>query len=173
VYLPRPPALAVAFALFAAGGAGCRADSTDSPAPAAPEPPETQPASAAPLPARFTGAAARIIEAARADQVSYRRLQELCDRIGHRSAGTPSYDRAAAWAVEQLKALGMSNPRLENVPINRWERGRESLTLLAPGGPRAIPMLGLARASARRRRGSRARSSSSATSTSWSGSRTR
>ena len=130
----RPHALFAAFALASAvAGAGCGA--------ATPEPPPKPPA--APLPARFTEAAARIIEAARADEASYRRLQELCDRVGHRSAGTPGYDRAVAWSLEQLKAIGLANPRAENVPINRWERGRESLTLLTPGGPRAIPMLGL------------------------------
>ncbi|MCU0254986.1 MAG: hypothetical protein MUE47_10680, partial [Acidobacteria bacterium] len=111
----RSHCLITAFALASAvAAAGCSA--------ATPEPPP-KPA-AAPLPPRLTEAAARIVQAARADEASYRRLQELCDRVGHRSAGTPSYDRAAAWAVEQLKAFGMSNPRLENVPINRWERGR-------------------------------------------------
>ena len=143
MFPPSRKAIVVTLALLAVPGAGCRADSPGTPARTAPEPPD-KPA-AAPLPARITNAAARIIEAARADEVSYRRLQELCDRIGHRSAGTPSYDRAAAWSVEQLAAIGLANPRLENVPINRWERGRESLTLVTPGGPRAIPMLGLGR----------------------------
>ncbi|MCU0222811.1 MAG: M20/M25/M40 family metallo-hydrolase [Acidobacteria bacterium] len=133
MFRPGPGAVVALGLLFATGGAGCGA--------ATPEPPP-KPA-AAPLPARFTEAATRIVQAARADEASYRRLQELCDRIGHRSAGTPSYDRAAAWSVEQLKASGMADPRLEEVPINRWERGRESLALLTPGGPRAIPMLGL------------------------------
>jgi len=136
VFRPGPGAIIAALALLLGTGGGCRAS--------APEPPEKA-APQAPLPPRFAGAATRIIEAARADEASYRRLQELCDRIGHRSAGTPSYDRAATWAVEQLQAFGMSNPRLESVPINRWVRGRESLTLLTPGGPRPIPMLGLGR----------------------------
>jgi len=135
VFPPGQKVLVAAFAMLFAT-AGCPA--------ASPEPPE-KPAQQAPLPARFTDAAARIIEAARKDEASYRRLQELCDRIGHRSAGTPSYDRAAAWSVEQMRAFGMTNPRLEDVPINRWTRGRESLTLLTPGGPRPIPMLGLGR----------------------------
>jgi len=121
--------------LLTVGGLSCRADS----APSAPA--ESTPL----LPERLQEAASAIVDAARRDDVSYRRLEELCDRIGGRPAGSAAYDRAAAWSVEQLKAIGLENPRLENVTINRWERGRESATLVSPGGPRPLAMLGLGR----------------------------
>lgn len=58
-------------------------------------------------------------------------LATLCDEIGARPAGSDAVHRAAAWAGEELRALGLS-VALEEVPLDVWLRGEERLVMLAP-----------------------------------------
>ncbi|RMG43843.1 MAG: peptidase M28 family protein [Acidobacteria bacterium] len=87
----------------------------------------------------------RIVGAARADDRAMERLSGLCDGIGPRLAGSVAFDRAVEWAFDELRADGLDRVALETVRIPVWERGEESLTLLEPGPPRRLPILGLGR----------------------------
>ncbi len=69
-------------------------------------------------------------------------LVYLCDRIGHRLAGSPQLDEAVAWAAERMKRGGLANVRTEEVMVPKWVRGDESLHMLEPVA-RELPMLGL------------------------------
>jgi carboxypeptidase Q len=51
-------------------------------------------------------------------------LEELTDSIGGRLAGSPAYDRAAAWAAAKFRSYGIQDVRLEPFTIpNGWQRG--------------------------------------------------
>jgi hypothetical protein len=57
---------------------------------------------------------------------------ELADRAGPRLAGSPGDALARAWAVERMKALGLSDVREEPVAVPRWERGPLSVEVVSP-----------------------------------------
>ena len=75
-------------------------------------------------------------------QGAYSDLAWLCDRIGHRLAGSPQLDQAIAWAQGRLKDAGLTNVHAEPVMVPHWVRGRESAELLLPT-PHRINLLGL------------------------------
>ena len=75
-------------------------------------------------------------------QGAYSDLAWLCDRIGHRLAGSPQLDQAIAWTQGRLKAAGLTNVHAEPVLVPHWARGRESAELLLPT-PHRINLLGL------------------------------
>ena len=83
-----------------------------------------------------------MIDAALADQGGYDKLSYLCDRIGNRLAGSPSLDKAIAWAAVQMKKDGLENVVTPRVKAPHWVRGRESASLLEPVD-RPLTMLGL------------------------------
>ena len=86
--------------------------------------------------------ARRIVAAAEAGNDGWRKLEQLCDDVGHRLSGSPSLDRAIDWAAAALAADGHENVRKQPVMIPKWVRGAESVEMLAPL-PIDIPMLGL------------------------------
>jgi hypothetical protein len=86
--------------------------------------------------------AGRIVGACLADVDGMEKLTYLCDRIGHRLAGSASLNRAIAWAADTMRADGLRNVATPAVKVPVWIRGRESVTLLAPE-TRELPMLGL------------------------------
>lgn len=73
---------------------------------------------------------------------AYADLAWLCDRIGHRLAGSPQLDQAIAWAQTRLKAAGLVNVHAEPVMVPHWVRGEESAELLLPA-PHRLNILGL------------------------------
>lgn len=85
--------------------------------------------------------AQRIITAALEGNDAWRKLEELCDGIGHRLSGSESLERAIDWAVGTLQKDGME-ARREAVAVTRWVRGRESAEMIEPRRE-AIAMLGL------------------------------
>jgi carboxypeptidase Q len=87
-------------------------------------------------------AAARIVEAAMADDTGWQRLAWLSDRIGHRLSGSPQLEAAIAWAVEEMRRDGFDDVRAEKVMVPKWVRGAESASLLAPVA-RDLVVLGL------------------------------
>jgi carboxypeptidase Q len=87
-------------------------------------------------------AAARLIEAARADRFAWNRIAELTDTFGHRLSGSAQLEAAIRWAAEEMKKDGLENVRLEPVMVPHWVRGRESAVLVDPG-PAELAMLGL------------------------------
>jgi carboxypeptidase Q len=102
---------------------------------------------AAALPAQnltdsYRKTASALIDAALEDQDGYEKLTYLCDRIGNRLAGSPSLDKAIAWATEQMKRDGLSNVVTQRVKAPHWVRGAESASLVEPV-TRPLTILGL------------------------------
>jgi hypothetical protein len=59
-------------------------------------------------------------------------VRELTD-MGPRLTGTPGLERAAAWAVQQLRAAGVDDVRLEPFTIaDGWQRERAAGRIVAP-----------------------------------------
>jgi carboxypeptidase Q len=86
--------------------------------------------------------AARIIAGGRERNDSYKKLQELCDDIGHRLSGSPQLDLAIEWAQRTMRADGQENVRADEVKVRKWVRGAESCDLISPRAEK-IGMLGL------------------------------
>lgn len=66
------------------------------------------------------------------DKESWAFVQELCNTIGPRPAGSDNEKKAAAWAEARLKGLGLSNVRIESTPMKAWRRGPAAAKLVAP-----------------------------------------
>ncbi|MFT7518721.1 MAG: carboxypeptidase Q [Kiritimatiellia bacterium] len=77
-----------------------------------------------------------------AGPTTWERMEELCDGIGHRLAGTPMLEAAVDWAADHMQRDGLANVKKEPVEVSHWSRGEESLRLLGDH-PRPLPMLGL------------------------------
>lgn len=58
--------------------------------------------------------------------------QVLADVIGPRMVGTPSYDVAGDWAIEQFADWGVSAERHEYGTWRGWDRGISHIDLIAP-----------------------------------------
>ena len=86
--------------------------------------------------------AARLIQAARADDFAWRRLAELTDTYGSRLSGSDNLERAVSWAAEAMRRDGLENVRTEPVMVPRWVRGRESAEIIDPARHQ-LAMLGL------------------------------
>jgi len=60
-------------------------------------------------------------------------LRELTDQFGGRLTGTPSYNRAAQWAAEQFRNMGVSDVKLESFTLqNGWDRGWAKARIVSP-----------------------------------------
>jgi carboxypeptidase Q len=59
-------------------------------------------------------------------------LQQLCKDVGARPAGSAGDAKAAAWAVDQMRQLGLQNVRAESFALRVWQRGAASARLIAP-----------------------------------------
>ena len=70
-------------------------------------------------------------------------VRGLTMAAGARPAGSEGYEKAVAWAVEHMKAIGLQNVRTEPVTTPHWERGAEHAELLgATEKPLAVAALG-------------------------------
>lgn len=97
--------------------------------------------------------AAKLRDAALADNLSYRLLESLTTEVGARMAGTPADARAVAWAEARFKALGFDKVWKEAVTFPTWKRGVEQAEIVTPyphtlavtalGGSVATPAGGL------------------------------
>lgn len=86
----------------------------------------------------------RILESTIEDNDGYKKMQELCDGIGHRLSGSPQLTQAIHWAADSMREDGQENVRIEPVMVPHWVRGSESLVMTQPR-PATIAMLGLGR----------------------------
>ncbi|KAJ1680135.1 hypothetical protein EV182_000613 [Spiromyces aspiralis] len=82
------------------------------------------------------------------NSVAWDRLAEMTDLYGHRMTGSEGYDRSAEWILQVARSEDGLAAVAENVTVNVWERGHESLQLLTrtrPGnnGTVDLPVLGL------------------------------
>lgn len=76
--------------------------------------------------------AAALRDEALNDHVAWDITEGLTTEIGPRLAGTEAEARARAWAVERLKALGFTNPRIETFDMPVWVRGEEKAEIVSP-----------------------------------------
>jgi len=91
---------------------------------------------------QYRATADKLIQAAMADTDGYNRLTYLCYRIGNRLSGSAGLERAIAWSVEQMKAVGLSNVQVISTKVPHWVRNSESARLVAPLD-KPLHMLGL------------------------------
>ena len=86
--------------------------------------------------------ASRLIGAALTDDGGWRKLEYLCDRIGHRIDGSPALTKAIDWVAGEMRREGLSNVQTPLVKVPNWVRGQESARLLEPVDA-PVSMLGL------------------------------
>ncbi len=82
--------------------------------------------------ATYRDQAARLIGEAIVSNHAYDNLEYLCDRIGNRLSGSTALEEAVQWAADLMKREGLSNVRLEEVPVPVWVRGAESARIVTP-----------------------------------------
>ena len=76
--------------------------------------------------------ARKIIAAALENEEGMKKLEYLCDRIGHRLSGSEAFLKAVAWSAQQMIEGGLENVATPKVKIPHWERGQESAEIVAP-----------------------------------------
>jgi hypothetical protein len=76
--------------------------------------------------------ASRLIGAALTDTEGWKKLEYLCDRIGHRLSGSPQLEEAIRWAAAEMRREGLDNVQTPPVKVPHWVRGRESAEIVAP-----------------------------------------
>ncbi len=87
---------------------------------------------------------AAIVAEAQANSQVAALFYELTDDLGPRLSGSPSYDRAARWAMERFRAFGLTNAVLEPFAFGRgWTLQGLTVELLEP---RYMPLIGYAEA---------------------------
>ena len=86
--------------------------------------------------------AQRLIDAAMAGQTGWKRLEYLCDSIGHRLSGSTGMARSIEWALSEMKEDGLEGVAAPEVMVPHWVRGEESARLISPWET-DLPMLGL------------------------------
>src|SRR5580698_2239751 len=91
---------------------------------------------------QYRDTADKLIKAAMADHDGYDRLAYLCYRIGNRLSGSAGLERAIAWSVEQMKAVGLSNVQVIPAKVPHWVRNAESARMITPL-EKSLHMLGL------------------------------
>ncbi|HET7452389.1 MAG TPA: M20/M25/M40 family metallo-hydrolase [Thermoanaerobaculia bacterium] len=81
----------------------------------------------------FPAAAPGLIGGALTSATGEESLRYLTDRVGPRLTGTPEASRAIAWAVEQMRAIGLANVHTEPFTLRRgWMRGTASFSITEP-----------------------------------------
>ena len=76
--------------------------------------------------------AARLRDAGLADGEAWRLVQQLCNEVGSRAAGSPGDAKAVAWAQQMLRGLKLQQVRADAISLRVWQRGPASAQLVAP-----------------------------------------
>lgn len=74
----------------------------------------------------------RLQEAALKGSGAYEILESLTTEVGPRLVGSANDDRAVAWALAKLKALGFENVHSEPFTAQKWIRGVETAEIVSP-----------------------------------------
>lgn len=101
------------------------------PPPAAPAAPETDPDAAL---------IRRLFDAALDGSPTYDQLRELTEQFPGRLSGSPAYDGAAVWARDLLARLGATRTELQPVMVPHWERGAPESVRLLPSAAGAAAL---------------------------------
>jgi carboxypeptidase Q len=86
------------------------------------------------FPALSVSASARDtpLEAGLKDDVAWDIVEGMTTEVGQRQGGTEAEARARTWSVAKLKALGLTNARVEEFQMPTWVRGEETAHVTAP-----------------------------------------
>jgi hypothetical protein len=76
--------------------------------------------------------AARLRDLGLADGEAWRLVQQLCNEVGARPAGSAGDAKAVAWAQAAMQRLRLNNVRAEALPVRVWQRGPASARLVGP-----------------------------------------
>jgi carboxypeptidase Q len=88
--------------------------------------------------AAMATALGRIRDAGLGDDWAYRRLADLCDKIGARMSGSRQADAAVEQIAAALRATGL-DVTLQPVKVPHWVRGEESAEMIEyPGRPSGV-----------------------------------
>jgi len=77
-------------------------------------------------------------QAGLADGQAWALVQQLCNEVGARPAGSAGDAKAAIWAQAAMKRLGLQNVRAESFGLKVWQRGTASARLVSP---QAMPLV--------------------------------
>jgi hypothetical protein len=104
---------------------------------------QTQPSSAASLPATVQSALDRLRTQALASDNAHDIVESLTTEVGPRLAGSSAEARARDWAVAMLRAQRFDNVRVETFDIPYWRAIRQHAEIAAPAAqPLAVAALG-------------------------------
>ncbi|MBS1549115.1 MAG: M20/M25/M40 family metallo-hydrolase [Bacteroidetes bacterium] len=81
-------------------------------------------------PTEFRGISDEIL----ANGKAYEQLRELTQNIGPRFSGSKALVKAENWAEKKLKESGATKVWKQEVPVNVWDRGQESLEIKIANG---------------------------------------
>lgn len=73
-----------------------------------------------------------LAKSAEQDQIGYNLVESLTTKIGPRLAGSEAEARARQWALDELKALGFNNVRIETFEVPLWQREIERAAIISP-----------------------------------------
>lgn len=76
--------------------------------------------------------AERLRDAGLSDSAAWRLVQQLCNEVGARPAGSAGDAKAVAWAQQALRGLKLQQVRADAIPLRVWQRGPASARLVAP-----------------------------------------
>lgn len=78
------------------------------------------------------------------EQQAYKWLDQLCNEIGSRLAGSANDKKAVIWAVEELSSIGLDSVWTQEVEVPKWVRGKEEASIkeFVKEYPLAITALG-------------------------------
>jgi SAM-dependent methyltransferase len=82
--------------------------------------------------------AARLRDLGLADGTAWALVQQLCNEVGARPAGSAGDAKATAWAQAAMRRLGLQNVRAESTPLRVWQRGPAAARLVSP---QALPLV--------------------------------
>jgi hypothetical protein len=82
--------------------------------------------------------AAKLRELGLADGQAWALVQQLCNEVGARPAGSAGDAKAAIWAQAAMRRLGLQNVRAEATALRVWQRGPAAARLV---GPVALPLV--------------------------------
>jgi carboxypeptidase Q len=87
-------------------------------------------------------AANSLRERALSDATGWQLVESLTTEVGARPAGSAGDKAAIAWAVREMRRLGLANVRTMEVLVPHWIRGESELTILSPSN-QVMPSIAL------------------------------
>ena len=61
---------------------------------------------------------------------SYKNLEDLCKKVGHRLSGSPQAQKAVEWGFALMKSYGFDTVYLQECMVPHWVRGKKESCVL-------------------------------------------